>query len=113
MLLTKSNCVCIRCIKSVVPRVCLVKVPFLAFFWPDITEISVVIYRYLKHSPDYIDSKYIWVHGSNSLDSSVFAEISFLAFLALHREIKRCSQVGTSTCYSQSEVVHTYQVLDL
>ena len=33
--------------KSVAPRVCLVKVPFLAFFFgPDIiTEMGVVIYR--------------------------------------------------------------------
>ena len=54
------------------------------------TEMDVVICMYLKHPPDYIDSKYIWVHGSNSLDSSVFAEISFLAFLALHMERKRC-----------------------
>ena len=58
MLLTKSSCMCIRCIKSVAPRVCLVKVPFLAFLGgPDIiTEMGVVIYRYLKHSPDYINS---------------------------------------------------------
>ena len=50
-------------------------VPFLAFFLvPDMkTEMDVVIYMYLKHSPNYIDSKYIWVHGSNSLGSSVFA----------------------------------------
>ena len=42
---------------------------------------------YLKHSPDYIDSKCIWVHGSNFQSSSVFfcVEIPFLAFLALHR----------------------------
>ena len=33
---------------------------------------------YLKHSTDYIDSKYIWVHGSNSLGFFV-AEIPFLA----------------------------------
>ena len=40
------------------------KVPFLASFWPDTnTEMGVVIYMYLKHSQDYIDSKYIWVHG--------------------------------------------------
>ena len=25
-------------------------------------EIGVIIYMYLKHSPDSIDSKYIWVH---------------------------------------------------
>ena len=63
MLLTKFSCVCIQCIKFVAPRVCLVKVPFLASFGPDTkTEVGVVIYRYLKHSPDYIDSKYIWVH---------------------------------------------------
>ena len=74
------------CMYTIIKSV--VKVPFLAFFffWPDIkTEMGVVIYMYLKHSPDYIDSKYIWVHGSNSLGSSVFVEISFLAFLALHR----------------------------
>ena len=27
------------------------------------TEIGVVIYMHLKHLPDYIDSKYIWVYG--------------------------------------------------
>ena len=75
--------------------------------------MGVVIYMYLKHSPDYIDSKYIWVHGSNSLGSSVFGEIPFLAFLALQRERKRCCQMGPSPCYSQSEVVYAYQVLDL
>ena len=41
---------------------------------------------HLKHPPDHIDSKYIWVHESNSLGSSVLAEIQFLAFLALHRK---------------------------
>ena len=74
--------------------------------------MGVVIYRYLKHSPDYIDSKYIWAHKSNSFGSSVFAEIPFLAFLALHRERKRCGQVGTSPCYTQSEIIYAYQVLD-
>ena len=54
-----------------------------------------------------------WIHGSNSQGSSVFAEIPFLAFLALHRESKRCGQVGLSPCYSQSKVIHSYQVLDL
>ena len=46
------------------------------------TEMGVVIYISLRHSPDHIDSKYIWVHGSNSRGSSVFAEIPFLAFVA-------------------------------
>ena len=64
------------------------------------TEVSVVTYMYLKHSPDYIHSKYTWVHESNSLGSSVFTEISFLAFSALHRERRRCGQVEHSPSYS-------------
>ena len=42
--------------------------------------MGVVIYMYLKHFPDYIDSKYIWVHGSNSLDSDVIADIPLVIF---------------------------------
>ena len=49
-------------------RVCLIEVPFLAYFKMDIkTVMGVFLQMYLKHSTDYIDSKYIWVHGSNSL----------------------------------------------
>ena len=108
--LSKSSCGCMPTFKSVPPKVCLTKVPFVAIFWPDRnTKIDVVIYMYSKHSPDYISSKCIWVHGSNSQGSSVFVEIPFLAFLALHRERKRCNQVGPSTCYSQSEVIYAYQ----
>ena len=70
-------------------------------------------YIYLKHSHDYIGSKYIWVHESNSLGSGFFSEIPFLAFLALHSKRKRCGQVGPSPCYSQSEVIYAYQVLYL
>ena len=56
MLLPKLSCVSIPCFKSVTPRICLVKVPFLG---PDMeTEMGVVIYMHLKHPPDYIDSKY-------------------------------------------------------
>ena len=82
------------------------------------TKIGVIIYTYLKHSPDYIDSKYIWIHGSNYLGSSVFAEISFflffvVAFLDLRRERRRCGQVGPILCYSENEVVYKYQVLNL
>ena len=62
---------------------------FLAFFGSDIKmEVGVVIYIYLNQSLDNIDSKYKWVHVSNSLSSSVFAEIPILAFLALHMERK-------------------------
>ena len=83
-------------------------------FGPDMkTEVGVVKLKDLKHSSDYIDSKYIWVHCFNSLGSSDFAEIPFLALIALHRERKRCGQVGHSPCYSQSEAVYSYQVLDL
>ena len=54
------------------------KVPFWAFFGPDInTEMGMVIYMFLKHSPDYIDSKYICVHGSNSLGSSSLLKYHF------------------------------------
>ena len=114
MLLSKSSCACILCFKYVTSKVCLTKVPFVAIFWPDMnTKMGVFIYMYLKYCSDYIDSKYIWVHGSNSIDSSVSAEISFLSFLALHRKRKRCGQVGPSPCYSQSEFVYAYQVLDL
>ena len=73
------------------------------------TEMGVVIYMCLKHSPNYIDSKYIWVNGSNSLGSSVFAEIPYLALLALHR-VRSCGQVGPIPCYFKSEVVYAYQV---
>ena len=73
------------------------------------TEMGVVIYMYLKHSPDYIDFKYIWVHGSSSLGCNVSVEISFLVLLALHRERKRCVLVGPSLRYSKSEVVYAYQ----
>ena len=60
-------------------------IPFVAIFWHNMnTKIGVVIYMFLKHSSDYIYSKYIWVHESNSRGSSVLAEISFLAFLVLH-----------------------------
>ena len=64
MLLSKSSCVCMQCFKSVAPMICLDKVLFVAFFWHGVnTEMGVVIYMYLKHSPDYINSKYIWFMG--------------------------------------------------
>ena len=44
------------------------------------TEMGVAIYMHLKHSPNDIDSKYIWVHGFNSLGASVFPDVPFLAF---------------------------------
>ena len=43
-------------------------------------EMGVVIYIYLKHPPDYIDSKYIWVHGFNSLGSSILVKYHFWHF---------------------------------
>ena len=48
----------------VTPKDCLAKVPFLAFFGPDMnTERGVVIHMFLKHSPDDSDSKYIGFVG--------------------------------------------------
>ena len=70
MILPKSICVCISCFKFVAPGFVLQSTIF--FFLggggggggPDMdTEVAVVIYMYLKHSQDYIDSKYIWIHG--------------------------------------------------
>ena len=44
------------------------KYHFWPFFGPDIiAEMGVVIYRYLKRSSDYIDSKYIWFMGLTPL----------------------------------------------
>ena len=86
MFLPKSSCVYILYVKSVAPSVCLAKVPFWASFGPDMkTEMGVVISMHLKHSPDYIDSTYIyiWVQGSNSLGSGVMAEIPFLTCFGL------------------------------
>ena len=58
MLLPMSSCACIPCFKSVVPRVCLPKVPFLAFFFGlnMKTKMGVVIYIYLKHPVGSRDS---------------------------------------------------------
>ena len=64
MLLPKSSWVHVPYIKCVTPRVCLAKIPFLAFFGTDIKKkMGLVIYMYLKHSQDYVDSKYMgsWV----------------------------------------------------
>ena len=72
MLLPKSSCIFLQCFKSVSPRVYLAKVAFLPFLGLHENRMGGVIYMFLKHSADYIDSKYIWVHGSNSLDSSIF-----------------------------------------
>ena len=73
--------------------------------------MCVVICMYLEYPPDYIDSKNIWVHGSNSL-GQVFLLKYYFGIFTLHRERVRCGQMGPSPCYSQSEVVYVYQVLD-
>ena len=41
--------------------------------------------------------------------SSVVLKVLFLTFLALHTERKRCSQMGLTPCYSQSQVVTACQ----
>ena len=81
MLLSKSSCICIPFFNSVTLKVCLTKVPFVSIFWLDMNaKMGVVIYMYLKHPPDYIHSKCMWDHGSNSIGLSVFAEIPFWHF---------------------------------
>ena len=59
------------------------------------TEMGVVIYIYLKHSPDYVDSKYIWVHVSNSVDSNVSVEIPFFGIICLTQGEKEVWPGGT------------------
>ena len=60
-------------------------VQFLAFFWHDMkTEMGVIIYIYLKHSLDYIDSNYIRVHWSDSLSSVFFLQYHFWHFSFTH-----------------------------
>ena len=109
MLLPKSSCVCIPCIKSVIPRVCMAKY----HFWHNMnTEMGVIIYMYLKHSQIKLIPK-LWVHGSNSLDSSSFADTTFLASLALHRKKKEVWPDGTQPMLFHSGVSYTYQALDL
>ena len=57
MLLPKSFCVYIPCFKSVAPGFVCPKYLFGLFWGPDMnTEIDLVMYMYLKHSPDYINS---------------------------------------------------------
>ena len=63
MLLPTSICVCIPCFNSVAAGVVWPNYNFWLFNVPDMnTEMGVVIYMYLKHSPNYIDSN-IWVLG--------------------------------------------------
>ena len=76
------------------------------------TQMGVVIYMHLKHSPECIDSKYIWIHGSISLGSSVFTEILLLVFLALHRKGRGVARWNPASV-TLSQVVYTYQVLNL
>ena len=53
----------------------------MASFRPNIkTVMGVVLYMYLKRSTDYIDSKYIWVHGSNSLGFFLLLKYHFGIF---------------------------------
>ena len=75
--------------------------------------MGVVIYMYLKLSPECIDSKYIWVHGSISLGSSVFTEILFFGIFSLTQGKEEVWPGGTQPMLLHSQVVYTYQVLDL
>ena len=64
MLLPKSICVHVLYSLSLSHQGVVWSKYHFCFFGPDMdTEMGVVIYMYLKHSPEYIESKYIWVHG--------------------------------------------------
>ena len=54
--------------------------------------MGVVIYMYLKHSPYYIESKYIWVHSLNYLGSCVFADVPFFGNFSLTQEKEEVCQ---------------------
>ena len=75
------------------------------------TGLGVVIYMYLKHFPDYIDSKYISVQCLPPL-VKCFCWYAIFGIFNLTQEKKVCPG-GPSPCYSQSEVVYAYHVLDL
>ena len=94
---------------SVVPRVCLVKVPFLTFFvWSDTNAgRGVALLTFLKDSPGDSDSKYIY--GFMGTYTLVKVLLSKDHFWYLHIKMKRSGQVGTTPCYSQCQVVYSYK----
>ena len=69
----------------------------------------MVIYMYLN-IPQIILILIVRVHVSNSLGSSAFAEIPFLASFTLTQREKADPAPPPPFFYSQSEVVYAYQV---
>ena len=85
---------------------------FSLFFGHDIkTEVGVVVYIYLIYFPDHTDSKYIWVQWSNSLGSSVFAEIPFLAFLAFHTGKGDVARWDSAITFGQNDGINIHLLL--
>ena len=82
MLIPKSSRVCTPSFKSVAPKVYLTYVPFVAIFWPNMNKTGCG-HIHVLNSPDNINSKYICGHGSNSIGSSVSAQIHYLGILNL------------------------------
>ena len=65
MSLQTSSCICILYIKSCSFKGLSGRSTIFGFFSAcHKTVKGVVLYMYLKHSTVYIDSRYIWVHGS-------------------------------------------------
>ena len=75
-----------------------------AEFWPRHTYIQT--YAQIKI---YIKC----VCGPNSLGPSLIQNFFFLALFALHTNEIRCNQEGFHPCYSQSQIVYAYHVLNL
>ena len=95
MSLQMSSCVCIPYIKSCSSKGLSGPSTIFGFFLArHKTVMGVVLYMYLKYSTDYIDSKYIWVHRSNSLGFFV-AEIPFLTFFPFTLEKEQVWSSGT------------------
>ena len=72
--------------KFVAPKICLVEVPFLAWYESRNGCGHIHILKTFPRLYWFQIYIYIWVNGSSSLGSSVFAEIPFLSFFSLTQE---------------------------
>ena len=78
------------------------------------TEMGVVIYMYLKHSPDYMDSKYILVHGQTKLlRFKCFCLYTTFGIFSHTHDKEEVWPDETLPMLSQSEVVYAHQVFYL
>ena len=108
MLFPESNCEYISSYRSIVPRVCLAKVPFLVFIWPDTDTIRGVA---LLTSPGDTDSIYPWICGYSYLGLSVFRTTIF--GIPTHQEEEVWPGGTHPMLLPESSCVCAYQILGL